>query len=52
MIALTGPAAVNAKLASHCVIRCHQFYSKMNIRVGIEMCLILFNMQFAGAAFM
>lgn len=42
MIALTGPAAANVKLASHCVIRCHRFYSEMSISVGIEMCLILF----------
>lgn len=41
MIALTGPAAANVKLASHCVIRSHRFYSKMNTSVGIQMCLIL-----------
>lgn len=41
MIALTGPAAANVKLASHCVIRSHRFYSKMSTSVGIQMCLIL-----------
>lgn len=45
MIAPTGPADVNVKLAAGSgVIRHHQSYSEVNISVGTESTFVSFNM--------